>query len=552
MASTKNNFSIQGDDSLQFMTVGSMMRKVKSQTRKKQLYIQLQEDGMNICEQSKKDGKVQSTFSVSDVESVREGHQSEVLQSVAEEFPAEHCFTLVFHGRRGNLDLVAESAGEAQCWIKGLRKLIERLESMGHKEKLDHWIKDLFRKADKNKDGRMNFKEVRDLLKMMNIDMNELHALHLFMMADKSASDTLEDDEFVLFYKMLTDRDDVLQLFRKYSGDGHKLTLCNLEDFLQKEQLETEISRQRILELVNKYEPSETAKRLQAMSIDGFLLYLSSADGMIFNPCQQRIYQDMTQPLCHYFISSSHNTYLLQDQLIGHSSVEGYIRALKRGCRCVELDCWDGSNGEPVVYHGHTFTSKILFKDVIIAVEKYAFTTSKYPVILSIENHCSVEQQRVMAQYLDEILGDKLLKVLLDGKIPDRLPSPQELIGKILIKGKKIGNHSGVAEDSLACEVSDEEEIADNDDESTHHSSKKPKRHLSRQLSDCVVYCKTVPFTSFDNSRLHSKFYEMSSFSESKARKLIRAAEFTLGAFEQTHPTYIPRTCGMWDVNWLL
>ena len=28
-----------------------------------------------------------------------------------------------------------------------------------------------------------------------------------------------------------------------------------------------------------------------------------------------------------------------------------------------------------------------------------------YPVILSIENHCSVEQQRKMAEYLKEILG---------------------------------------------------------------------------------------------------------------------------------------------------
>lgn len=27
----------------------------------------------------------------------------------------------------------------------------------------------------------MNFKEVRDLLKMMNVDMNEHHALHLFI-----------------------------------------------------------------------------------------------------------------------------------------------------------------------------------------------------------------------------------------------------------------------------------------------------------------------------------------------------------------------------------
>ncbi|KAI4882640.1 hypothetical protein NFI96_004743 [Prochilodus magdalenae] len=77
-------------------------------------------------------------ISISDVEAVREGHQSEVLLSIADEFPPDRCFTLVFRGRRGNLDLVAESAEEAQSWVNGMRKLIENLENMDEQEKLDH------------------------------------------------------------------------------------------------------------------------------------------------------------------------------------------------------------------------------------------------------------------------------------------------------------------------------------------------------------------------------------------------------------------------------
>jgi phosphatidylinositol phospholipase C delta len=72
----------------------------------------------------------------------------------------------------------------------------------------------------------------------------------------------------------------------------------------------------------------------------------------------------------------------------------------------VAVDCWDGSDGEPIIYHGYTLTTKILFRDVIAdAIKPYAFYMSEYPVILSLENHCSERQQETLAKHLREILG---------------------------------------------------------------------------------------------------------------------------------------------------
>lgn len=77
-------------------------------------------------------------------------------------------------------------------------------------------------------------------------------------MADKSQSGTLEDDEFVLFYKMLTQRDDVLRVFQEHSVDGQKLSQSNLEDFLREEQLDGIDIQQHAKQLIERYEPSDT------------------------------------------------------------------------------------------------------------------------------------------------------------------------------------------------------------------------------------------------------------------------------------------------------
>lgn len=58
---------------------------------------------------------------------------------------------------------------------------------------------------------------------------------------------------------------------------------------------------------------------------------------------------------------------------------------------------------------------------------------TRYPVILSIEDHCSIAQQRNMAQYFKKVLGDTLLTKPVD-IAADGLPSPNQLKRKILIK----------------------------------------------------------------------------------------------------------------------
>ena len=78
----------------------------------------------------------------------------------------------------------------------------------------------------------------------------------------------------------------------------------------------------------------------------------------------EKIAAYMHAPITDYFIASSHNSYLTGDQFKSASDRRMYEQQLLSGCRCLELDCWDGTDGEPIIYHGMTFTSKIKFKDV--------------------------------------------------------------------------------------------------------------------------------------------------------------------------------------------
>ncbi|OUC40786.1 Phosphatidylinositol-specific phospholipase C, X domain protein [Trichinella nativa] len=219
------------------------------------------------------------------------------------------------------------------------------------------------------------------------------------------------------------------------------LTPAALKAFMLNHQMEV-ISDEEAENLINRHETDPIMRSKQRMSFEGFArLLLDKSNFAYLNEENKPIMKDMNFPLSYYYIASSHNTYLTGHQLKGESSVELYRQILLTGCRCIELDCWDGDDGQPVIYHGHTLTTKIDFKQVVEIIHKSAFEASSLPVIISIENHCSLLQQTKMAQTFKAVFGDNLVSQFMfetDNLETPRLPSPLQLKKKILIKNKKL------------------------------------------------------------------------------------------------------------------
>ncbi|XP_030186043.1 1-phosphatidylinositol 4,5-bisphosphate phosphodiesterase eta-1 [Lynx canadensis] len=400
---------------------------------------------------------------------VTEGRQSEIFHRQAEgHFDPSCCFTIYHGNHMESLDLITSNPEEARTWITGLKYLMAGIsdeDSLAKRQRThDQWVKQTFEEADKNGDGLLNIEEIHQLMHKLNVNLPRRKVRQMFQEADTDENQgTLTFEEFCVFYKMMSLRRDLYLLLLSYSDKKDHLTVEELAQFLKVEQKMNNVTTDYCLDIIRKFEVSEENKTKNVLGIEGFTNFMRSPACDIFNPLHHEVYQDMDQPLCNYYIASSHNTYLTGDQLLSQSKVDMYARVLQEGCRCVEVDCWDGPDGEPVVHHGYTLTSKILFRDVVETINRHAFVKNEFPVILSIENHCSVQQQRKIAQYLKGIFGDKLDLSSVDTGETKQLPSPQSLKGKILVKGKKLPYHLG--DDAEEGEVSDEDSADEIEDE---------------------------------------------------------------------------------------
>lgn len=490
------------------------------------------------------------------------------------------------------LNLQAMQEDTAKVWTEELFKLATNILSQNASR--NTFLLKAYTKLtlQVNQDGKIPLKNI---LKMFSDKRRVETALEQCnLMTTRGDGIKLEDftwERFQSFLNNLCLRPEIDRIFMEL-GSKRKpfISLDQMLDFVNRKQRDSRLNevlypplkREQVRQLMEKYETNTRQLERDQISLMSFSKFLGGEENAVVPPERFDLIDDMNQPLSHYFINSSHNTYLTVGQLTGLSSVEMYRQVLLTGCRCIELDCWKGRppDEEPIITHGFTMTTEIPFKEVIEAIAESAFKTSPYPLILSFENHVdSARQQAKMAEYCRSVFGDALLidplekNPLLPGQL---LPSPQELMGKILIKNKKKHHHrttnggsvrrkDGADEpasslndaplpegdtsqimsnggEKLAERMSKDSDMrksidrgdGDSDEEEEEEPVTDPKKHHSdegtaysevnatEEMSTLVNYIEPVKFKSFEVAAKRNKYFEMSSFVETKGMDILK------------------------------
>ncbi|XP_054523344.1 1-phosphatidylinositol 4,5-bisphosphate phosphodiesterase beta-2 isoform X8 [Pan troglodytes] len=429
-----------------------------------------------------------------------------------------------------------------------------------------------------NSEGKI---PVKNFFQMFPADRKRVEAALSACHLPKGKNDAINPEDFPepvykSFLMSLCPRPEINEIFTSYHAKAKPyMTKEHLTKFINQKQRDSRLNSllfpparpDQVQGLIDKYEPSGINAQRGQLSPEGMVWFLCGPENSVLAQDKLLLHHDMTQPLNHYFINSSHNTYLTAGQFSGLSSAEMYRQVLLSGCRCVELDCWKGKppDEEPIITHGFTMTTDIFFKEAIEAIAESAFKTSPYPIILSFENHVdSPRQQAKMAEYCRTIFGDMLLTEPLE-KFPLKpgvpLPSPEDLRGKILIKNKKnqfsgptssSKDTGGEAEGSSppsapagegtvwageeGTELEEEEVEEEEEEESGNLDEEEIKKMQSdegtaglevtayEEMSSLVNYIQPTKFVSFEFSAQKNRSYVISSFTELKAYDLLSKA----------------------------
>lgn len=474
--------------------------------------------------------------------------------------------TIYHHGKK-HLNLVIADAQLRQDLvnaIKGMMEAYRQAQTWVHPQA--SLLRYVWYDIDQNHDNAVSEKEFTKLLNRINCHVKNPSKVYQNFCKEKQVTNlTYRQCMDVLTRIQHGEHDDkkrvnVAQSIWDdlFSPDEDYVSVADfMEKFLHARQFELDATLenvQTLFDMLNQMELHRDESKLPVrpgyLSKFRFQAYLHHTLNDAYNPDELELEEgSLKEPISRYWINTSHNTYLTGDQLQSTSSVEMYMLALHRGCKCLELDCWDGEDNSasatpaPVVFHGHTITSKINFADILHGVKSYIEENpSTFPIILSLENHCSKPYQKVMAQNLRDILGPYLYVPTAETVAKETLPSPMELRGKVVIKGKRPPEADDSAIDDETEEDYDPYEDATNSPTKTESKSKassgdeKKTEDLKSTDAPAVKPSKIVPelacltlfhgtkFKAFDKSTAEPPSH-MHSIGETKITKILTDAE---------------------------
>ncbi|KAF9599106.1 hypothetical protein IFM89_035385 [Coptis chinensis] len=245
---------------------------------------------------------------------------------------------------------------------------------------------------------------------------------------------------------------DIREAFAKFTDGGTLMTADQLLDFLIHFQGETCAKFSDAVEIIQQImsRRHHIAFTRHALTPEDFQSYLFSDD--LNSAIRNQVYHDMKAPLSHYFIYTGHNSYLTGNQLSSECSEVPIEKALKRGVRVIELDIWPNSSKDDVhVLHGRTLTSPVALVKCLKSIKEHAFSTSPYPVVITLEDHLSPYLQAKVAEAkcLEEFPSPEALKyrIILSTK------PPKEYLERL--EGKTYKDKDLFEEDSWGKELPD-------------------------------------------------------------------------------------------------
>ncbi|KAI0883300.1 PLC-like phosphodiesterase [Annulohypoxylon maeteangense] len=443
---------------------GTYLHKISKKKKSKRLLFILEADAGKVTWEK---GRSTKCIYIDDIKEVRIGsdiRQYRIDYGVPES--EEGRFFTIFYAvpdksRSKTMHLIADDEETFAHWVNALDTISKHREvhmaslmAFNDSAIRGYWNGEMTKQFENRQhspgEERMDFPGVERVCRNLHIHMAQKQLRAKFNVADQTRSGRLNFSEFQIFVREMKQREDIRKVFEKLATDPERgISFHQFMRFLRDEQGEDVDSNPSLWEnrfiryarRGGKHGTDTTFQRLDKDSITmnehALVAYLTSKDNCPLVRASPAEYS-LDRPFNEYFISSSHNTYLVGRQIADVASIEGYISTLVRGCRSVEIDCWDGSDGQPIVKHGYAMTNAISFREVINTVNKYAFVASRFPLWVSLEVHCGASQQEVMAEIMRDIFGPRLVTEPLD-PYSTKLPTPSELKDRILIKVK--GTH---------------------------------------------------------------------------------------------------------------